>query len=190
MDTMKLTNGLYQYTYIDGCTRYLVAALYSRRTAANTLDFFELIFDSIPFPIQRQKPTTAQSSWRTKSPICSSKCASNRTGRHRPIPPRPPLLNGKIERVQQTMLTEFYATTTMDSPSLDEDLGVWVLDDNYRRVHGSLGKTPMECWSELHEQTPLWDDVADAFDTRKEITFVDRLTLRRRTFTANRRTKK
>src|SRR4051812_47791442 len=34
---------------------------------------------------------------------------------HRPIPPRTPHLNGKIERVQQTMLTEFYATTTFDS---------------------------------------------------------------------------
>ena len=88
------------------------------------------------------------------------------------------------------MLTEFYATTTMDSFSLEEDLGVWVLDYNYRRVHGSLGKTPMERWSELHEQTPLWDNVAEAFDPRKEITFVDRLTLRRRAFTANKRTKK
>lgn len=82
--------------------------------------------------------------------------------KHRAIPPRTPQLNGKVERVQQTMLTEFYAATTMDSPSLEEDLGVWVLDYNYRRIHGSLGNTPMDRWSELYEQTPMWDDVAAA----------------------------
>ena len=88
------------------------------------------------------------------------------------------------------MLTEFYATTTMDSPSLEEDLGVWVLDYNYRRVHGSLGKTPMQRCAEVLDQTPLWEDVAAAFDPVKEITFVDRLTLRRRAFAANKRAKK
>ena len=31
-DTMKLAPGLYQYTYVDDCTRYLVAALYPRRS--------------------------------------------------------------------------------------------------------------------------------------------------------------
>src|SRR4051812_47791443 len=54
MDTMKLAPGLYQYTFIytfiDDCTRYLVAALSSRRTAATTLEFLDHIFDAIPFP--------------------------------------------------------------------------------------------------------------------------------------------
>jgi hypothetical protein len=65
-----------------------------------------------------------------------------------------------------------------------------MLNYNYRRVHGSLSKTPMERWFEMHLQTPFWDDVAEAFDPVKEITFADRLTLRRGTFTANKRTKK
>jgi hypothetical protein len=39
MDTMKLAPGLYQYTCGDDCTRFLVAALYPRRTAAHTLAF-------------------------------------------------------------------------------------------------------------------------------------------------------
>lgn len=97
--------------------------------------------------------------------------------KHRPIPPH---LHGKVERAHQTMLTEFYAITTFDSPSLEEDLGVWLLDYNHRRVHGSLGKTPMQRWAELNEQTPMWDDIADAFDPAKEIAYVDQLTLRRR----------
>lgn len=74
-----------------------------------------------------------------------------------------------MERVQQTMLTEFYATTTIASFSLEEDLGVWLLDYNYRRVHGSLGKTPMQRCAELLEQTPLWDDVAEAFDPERRL---------------------
>jgi hypothetical protein len=98
--------------------------------------------------------------------------------------------HGNVERVQQTMLTELYATTTLGSPSLEEDLGVWVLDDNYRRVRGSLGKTPMQRRAELFDQTPLWDEVAKAFDPVEEITAVDRLTLRRHAFTANKQTKK
>lgn len=73
----------------------------------------------------------------------------------------------------------------MDSPSLEGDLEDWVLDYNYRRVHGSLSKTPMERWSELHEQTPFWDDVAEAFDPVKEMTYVNWLTLRRRKFRAS-----
>ena len=43
----------------------------------------------------------------------------------------------------------------------------------------------------MHEQTPFGDDIAEAFDPVKEITFADRLTLRRRMFTAtNQRPKK
>jgi hypothetical protein len=52
MDTMKLAPGLDQYTFIDDCTRYLIAALSSRRTAANTLDFrrADLRRDPLPHP--------------------------------------------------------------------------------------------------------------------------------------------
>ncbi len=41
MDVCKIASGLYQYTAIDDCTRYKVIALYSRRTAKNTLNFLE-----------------------------------------------------------------------------------------------------------------------------------------------------
>lgn len=189
-DSRHQAPGLHIYTFIDDCTRYLVAALYSRRTAVNTLDFlpdfFELIFESIPFPIQRLQTDngTEFMAYKVRDELFAMRI------KHRPIPPRTPHLNGKVERVQQTMLTEFYANTTMDSSSLEEDLGVRVLDYNSRRVHGSLGKTPMQCCAELLDQTPLWDEVAEAFGPVKEITFVDRLTLRRRAFSANKRTKK
>ena len=53
MDTCKIGPGLYQYTSIDDCTRYRVLRLYSRRTAANTLDFIDCVIEEMPFSIQR-----------------------------------------------------------------------------------------------------------------------------------------
>lgn len=53
MDTCKIGPGLYQYTAIDDCTRYRVLRLYTRRTAANTLDFLDAVLEEMPFPIQR-----------------------------------------------------------------------------------------------------------------------------------------
>lgn len=181
MDTMKLAPGLYQYTFVDDCTRYLVAALYPRRTAANTLDCLEQVLEQIPFPIQRLQTDngTEFMAYKVRDFLFELRI------KHRPIPPRTPHLNGKVERAQKTVLTEFYATTSFASPSLEEDLGVWLLDYNYRRVHGSLGTTPMQKWAALNEQAPLWDAVAEAFDPVRETAYVDRLTLRRRKVKAN-----
>ncbi len=53
MDTCKIGPGLYQYTAVDDCTRIRVLALYSRRTAKNTLVFLEKVIEELPFPIQR-----------------------------------------------------------------------------------------------------------------------------------------
>lgn len=54
MDTCKIGKGLYQYTAIDDCTRYMVLGLYSKRTAANTLHFLEeRVLEEMPFPVQR-----------------------------------------------------------------------------------------------------------------------------------------
>lgn len=53
MDTCKIGPGLNQYTSADDCTRYRVLRLYSRRMAANTLDFIDCVIEEMPFPIQR-----------------------------------------------------------------------------------------------------------------------------------------
>ena len=53
MDTCKIGPDLYQYTSVDDCTRYRVLRLYSRRTAANTLDFIDCVIEEMLFPMQR-----------------------------------------------------------------------------------------------------------------------------------------
>jgi transposase-like protein len=49
MDTCKIGAGLIQYTAVDDCTRYRVLRLYSRCTAANTLDFIDCVLEEMPF---------------------------------------------------------------------------------------------------------------------------------------------
>jgi transposase InsO family protein len=175
MDTMKLAPGLYQYTFIDDCTRYLVAALSPRRTAAHTLEFLDHILEQVPFPIQRLQTDngTEFMAYAVRDRLFDLRI------KHRPIPPRTPHLNGKVERAQKTVLDEFDATTSLASATRADDLEDWLTDDNYRRVHGSLGAAPMDRRAELEQDMPSWDDVVAAFDPAKESTYVEQLTLTR-----------
>ncbi|HJK86607.1 MAG TPA: integrase core domain-containing protein [Candidatus Megaira endosymbiont of Nemacystus decipiens] len=88
----------------------------------------------------------------------------------RPIKPRSPHLNGKVERSQQTDLREFYATADLSNfETLKEQLKEWQFTYNYQRLHGSLGgKTPAQYGGMLGDKTPLWEDVIDAYDSSKE----------------------
>lgn len=49
MDMFKIGPGPIQYTPVDGCTRIAVLQLYSRRTAANTLDFIDWLWKKCRF---------------------------------------------------------------------------------------------------------------------------------------------
>jgi transposase InsO family protein len=93
MDTMKLAPGLYQYTFVDDCTRYLVAALYTRRTAAHTLAFLDYVLEQVPFIIQRLQTDngTEFMAYKVRDRLLALRI------KHRPIPPRTPHLNGKVE---------------------------------------------------------------------------------------------
>jgi transposase InsO family protein len=175
MDTMTLAPGLYQYTCVDDCTRFLVAALYPRRSAAHTVEFLDYVLEQVPFPIQRLQTDNGTEflAYAVRDRLFALPI------KHRPIPPRTPHLNGKVERAQKTVLDEFYATTSLTSPTLAEDLEDWLDDDNYRRVHGSLGVAPIDRWAALEEEIPSWDDVLAAFDLKKETNYVEWLTLKR-----------
>ena len=134
------------------------------------------MLDEIPFPMQRLQTDNGSEflAYKVRDRLLEL-CI-----KQRPIRPASPHLNGKVERAQKTVLDEFYATTSLDSPTLAEDLGVWLTDYNYRRIHGSLGKTPMQRWAELNQKTPEWDGVIEQFDPKKEADYVEQLTLRRR----------
>jgi transposase InsO family protein len=165
MDTCKIGPGLYQYTAIDDCTRIRVLALYSRRTANNTLLFLERVIDELPFPIQRIQTDRGREFF-----AHSVQQRLREYGiKFRPVKPASPHLNGKVERSQRTELEEFYPTVDLKTTDLNERLAAWQDHYNHFRSHGSLGGlTPWEKWHELAKVTPCWDEVEADYDSAKE----------------------
>jgi transposase InsO family protein len=139
-------------------------------------DFLDAVLDEIPFAIQRLQTDNGVEFLADKVRARLLQLGI----KHRPIRPASPHLNGKVERAQTTVLAEFYASTSLESPSWAEDRGLWLVDYHYRRVHGALGKTPLQRWSERNEKTPYWDAVIEQFDPKREAGYVEQLTLRRR----------
>ena len=78
----------------------------------------------------------------------------------RPNKPASPHLNGKVERSQKTDKSEFYATIDTTAKNLDDMLAEWQHYYNWDRPHSAHGgKTPMERYFELSEETPFSDEV-------------------------------
>ena len=165
MDTMKLKPGLYQYTAIDDCSRFLVAGLCSRRTAANTMHFLEKVMEEMSFPVQRIQTDRGGEFFAQKV----QKRLMDWAIKFRPLKPRSPHLNGKVERVQKTALYEFYAMADLNDPQLQDRLDEWVFHYNWLRGHGSLkGKAPIDRITERSSQTPFSEEVEAMYDPSKE----------------------
>jgi len=168
MDVMKVKPGVYQYTAIDDCTRYRVLAIYTRRTAKNTLHFIEKTVEEMPFPIQRVQTDRGSEFFALKV----QKMFMEYVIKFRPIKPASPHLNGKVERSQQTDIQEFYATLDLDNISfeeLDEELAYWQHHYNWFRPHSALGgKTPMDKYDELSSNTPFSDEVEESYHPSQE----------------------
>lgn len=150
---------------MDDCTRYRVLAVFPRRTAANTLAFLEQVIDEMPFPVQRLQTDRGTEffafvvqQWLRENCI-----------KFRPVKPRSPHLNGKVERSQKTDLSEFWAITSPKNPQLDLKLAEWQHYYNWQRPHGSLnGRAPVDVFFDRIKQTPYSDEVAARFDPNAE----------------------
>ena len=165
MDTMKIRPGLYQYTAVDDCSRFLVAGIYPRRTASNTLQFLEKVLEEMSFPVQRIQTDRGREFFAYKVQEQLMDLAI----KFRPVKPRSPHLNGKVERVQQTVLREFYALADLDDPELQARLDEWVFHYNWMRGHGSIGgKAPTDRVVERSPKTPFTDEVEAMYDSTKE----------------------
>lgn len=77
-------------------------------------------------------------------------------------------LNGKVERVQRTILTELYSLTNLKSETLSDELGIWLMYYNYKRIHGSLGTSPVDKLFQCICDAPTSDGVSEAFDLARE----------------------
>jgi transposase InsO family protein len=165
MDTCKIAPKLYQYTAIDDCTRVRVLAIYTRRTAANSLLFLEKVIEEMPFPIQRIQTDRGREFFA----YAFQEQMMEYGIKFRPNKPASPHLNGKVERSQKTDLEEFWATVDLASDDLEKKLDDWQVYYNEFRPHGSLhGQTPWERWGELSLKTPFNDEVEALYDPSKE----------------------
>lgn len=164
LDTCKIAPGIYQYTAIDDCTRYQVMEIYSSRKASNTILFLEKLVEEMHFPIQRIQTDRGKEFFAYKvQEWLREYCI-----KFRPIRPGQPHLNGKVERVQQTDLKEFWALVDFSDDNLSDRLSEYQHYYNWHRIHGSTGKTPVDRIVELSEKTPFWDEVEDLYDCSKE----------------------
>jgi transposase InsO family protein len=80
----------------------------------------------------------------------------------RPIKPRSPHLNGKVERSQYSDKPEFYATIPKNRRTLElaSQLLEWQNFYNHSRPHASLnGQTPFEKYLSLEHLIPIQPDV-------------------------------
>lgn len=165
MDTCEITKQLYQYTAIDDCTRLKIIKLYAERTAANSLDFLEYVIEEMPFPIQRIQTDRGMEFFAYEF----QQRLMDYAIKFRPVKPRSPHLNGKVERAQKTDWEEFYSVVDLNSPDLKERLREWQDYYNHERPHGSLkNQTPWEKWWELSSKTPVQDEVEAIYDDTKE----------------------
>jgi transposase InsO family protein len=166
VDTMKITEGRFQYTAIDDCTRLRVLGLYPRRTASNAVHFLETrMLEEFPFPIQRiQTDRGTEFFGATFQDTLRRYCI-----KFRPNRPRAPHLNGKVERSQQTDWIEFYSSADLGDSDLPQRLEEWQFFYNWHRPHSALnGHTPMERCCQLLEQTPLLEEVEAQYDAKRE----------------------
>jgi len=165
IDTCKIAPSLYQYTSIDDCTRYRVLRTYSRRTASNTLDFLDHVIEEMPFPIQRiQTDRGLEFFAREVQYKLKFHCI-----KFRPNKPASPHLNGKVERSQKTDKAEFYVTIDLESEDLSDQLAEWQQYYNWDRPHSAHnGKSPMEKYFQLSDETPFSDEVYENYHPEKE----------------------
>ena len=103
MDVCKIGAGLYQYTAIDDCSRYQVVGVFPRKTAASTLVFLEQVVEEMPFSIQRIQTDRGHEFFAYSVQDRLREWSI----KFRPIRPRGPHLNGRVDKVQRTALEEF-----------------------------------------------------------------------------------
>jgi transposase InsO family protein len=167
MDVTKLRPKAYQFTAIDDCTRLKVIRIYPNKRADSAVEFLGEVLDSFPFPVQR-----VQTDWGTEFfNFKFQEELHEHFIKFRPIKPKSPHLNGKVERTQQTDKSEFWRLLDLTDLSLDLKLLAmeWETFYNHKRPHSSLGgKTPWQKYREVEKTVPIQPEVTDLFWESKE----------------------
>lgn len=172
MDVTKIGPKCYQFTVVDDCTRLRTLRLYPNKRADSTVDFLGHILNTFEFSIHR-----VQTDWGTEffNDLFQEELMAHFI-KFRPIKPRSPHLNSKVERSQLTDKSEFYNTIPRSEKNLDlaPRLLEWQNFYNHKRPHASLnGKTPYEKLLELERLIPIQPDVTGKY-WEKEVDIIPR----------------
>ena len=165
VDVCKIAGGIYQYTAIDDCSRWQVADIFPRKTAASTVIFLKQVRAAMPFPIQRIQTDRGQEffAYQVQDQLRDWKI------KFRPTRPRSPHLNGKVERVQRTALDEFWSAADLADPGIADRFADWQRFYNADRPHTSLGgRTPHEQLQRLQHKIPTAEAIHAAYDPTRE----------------------
>lgn len=168
LDVTKLRNRVYQFTAIDDCTRLKVIRLYENKKCESSIHFLGELLDDFGFPIQR-----IQTDWGTEFFNYNFQYELHEHFiKFRPIRPKSPHLNGKVERTQQTDKIEFWQHIDLSQSlqNLRELAENWQYFYNNKRPHSSLdGKTPMQKFKTVEKHIPFQPEVSLAFMDSNEI---------------------
>ncbi|GAA0604468.1 IS481 family transposase [Craurococcus roseus] len=169
IDTRKIRPGLWQSTAVDDRSRYPVGGLAGGPSAAAALAFLGQVLDEAPFAIQRAQ-TDRRAGFFADA---VQRRLMAETVKFRPVPPRPPHLNGEVERAQRTALEAFWATVEARVPDIGDQLAVRAHHRNWDRPHEALsGACPIAGVCERAAKTPVWAEIDAACDAARERTQV------------------
>ncbi|MCY1719121.1 integrase core domain-containing protein [Prolixibacteraceae bacterium Z1-6] len=162
LDVTKLRNKVYQFTAIDDCTRLKAIRLYENKKCESSIHFLGELLDDFGFPIQR-----IQTDWGTEFFNYDFQYELHEHFmKFRPIKPKSPHLNGKVERTQQTDKIEFWqhVDLTQSLQVLRNLAANWQGFYNNKRPHSSLdGKTPMQKFKTVEKDIPIQPEVTLLF---------------------------
>jgi transposase len=120
---------------IDDCSRWVIAKLYDRETAANGIEFVKYLMQRAPFPIQRIRVDNRYGKELKK--FCKTVGIEVVT-----IHAYRPQENGKIERFHRTLKHNFFwgfCGFYEPTEELQYKLNQWVTWYNTERKHGGYG---------------------------------------------------
>jgi hypothetical protein len=138
---------------------------YSRAPAANTLDCLERLIEEMRLPIQRIQTDRGREFFAE----AVQQRLMDWAIKFRPILPRSPHLNGKVERTHRADREDFWDTVDVEDPEIEAKLAEWQHHWNRHRPHTALdGQSPIDRVCELLDKTPLGEAVEASYEIGKE----------------------
>jgi transposase InsO family protein len=144
LDLKYLPQRRFQLTLVDDCSRYLAAAVLTRRTCAAVCAVLPVLLARFPFPIRCLQTDNGPEFGQTLTRLL------HQSGiRHARIRPRSPHLNGKVERVQRTVQEEYWDGVVRGSlAAWERGLQAYVRFYNEQRLHSALAYTTPERYAQ------------------------------------------